>query len=153
MSIEDYKYGKVSPMDNKKTGEPDLPIEKAKLVTKAIRRIGLEKEGQIFDDGENTNEIKKKESYADLYKGFSLDILNIRAKVSKYNDANDVAMKNAIAEDIIYLSEVVKNEILKQIEISKDPNEKADFDNFRLELESVTKNIVNSSFDKMVVNE
>lgn len=162
MSIEEYVHGKVSPIENKKTGELDLSIEAAKLITGAIRRTGLEKERNIFDDGKRTAEINvqeqmraglnNKESYASLFKGFSLDISNIRKKVAKYVDMTDIAMKNAAADDIIYSAQIIKSEILKQIEISKDPNEKADFANLEFELNSITKNVIDSSSDKAVVN-
>ena len=86
----------------------------------------------------------KLESFPALHKAFSNDISMVRKMVVQYSDS-DGNSREEIGNNILSKSEKILSEISNQIEASNDPHEKADFDNLRIELNNVIKNVSASS--------
>lgn len=96
-----------------------------------------------FNDAVNAFEKLKghPKSFKALHAGFSGDIGTIRKMVVKYNEIDDQYLRQLSGEELLTEAEKISTEIMNQIITLKDPHEKADLDNLRLELKQITKNI------------
>lgn len=83
----------------------------------------------------------EQKSFKDLYVAFSSDIAIIRKMVAEYNNLKEARLMEIKGEEILAESEKIKSEILHQIEAADMPEEKSDFDNLRIELEKITRNV------------
>lgn len=175
MGIDDWFVGKFTSMLNKK-GKPDLTREEAVHATSAIQKeAGLKARKEIgeiidkFDDkimqappekyrreqniqADIREGLKTQESFKALFQGFSADVLSMRKMVVEYNNLSEARLREIKGDEILSEFENIQNKIEEQIAVTNDPNEKADFDNIRIELKNIVKD-VSGSVEKMRASE
>lgn len=158
MGIGEFFYGKVTPrVINEKTGETDISPEKAKAASKVIRRdnVGKEFGNEKYSAEQNVQaqmrEGLEQKAFKALFNGFSDDIEFIRKDVVEYNNTTDQRLRELKGQDILNKGASIKFEIESQIDVTKDIQEKSDFDGLRIELENVIRNVKGLS-EQMVAN-
>lgn len=92
-------------------------------------------------NGDGVEQKLEKKSFPALFKAFTSEILDVRKKVAQYNELKDARLMELTGEEILSQSDLLRSEILSQIEATGDPQEKADYDNLRLELDQITRNV------------
>lgn len=135
-------------------GEGHIDLKKA---AKERRQENLLEGSGEYETGKAAQEFMQKldgkeakESFKDLHQAISGDIEAIRRMVAEYNNIENRDLRELKGQEILSYSEKITSEIESQIKESVDPFEKGEFDNLRIELENIVKNIEQTPERKVV---